>query len=567
MSYILLGRWRFYFLCLLVAVGNVSVSTVHSATLAPPPLPALFNLDIDGDGTAKFTSDGILILRYLFGFRGALLTASAVADNAARYAEGIESYLANNLALLDIDKDGKTAPLSDGLMMIRYLAGFRGEGLLNGAVNADGERTEVVAIESYLRALSSVSFSHARVDNPFADSNFYLNPDYQKKVEDSRNAETSELAAAMAVVQQQPTAIWFDRIASIEGDDLHLGLRDHLDAALAQLSSSFNRAMTLVLVVYNLPNRDCAAFASNGELRLENDGLNRYKTEYIDALYAALSANPDYQKLRVVAVIEPDSLPNIVTNLNVYPDCRIAEPGYREGVTYAISKLSTLENVYLYLDIAHSGWLGRDNTQPAVALYREILNAAGGADKIRGFASNVANYSTLLEPFNPYDDVNANQDLIANFYGFNRVIDEAKFIHRLQAAFPDHGYIIDTSRNGWPSRAARQPRDARTQRGNWCNISGAGIGERPQANPETGIDAYFWVKPPGESDGTSDVTATTSNEEGKRFDKICGQLPVVHPYAPDTAVPTDALPNAPHSGHWFPAQFRELVENANPPLI
>lgn len=36
--------------------------------------------------------------------------------------------------------------------------------------------------------------------------------------------------------------------------------------------------------MYNFPDRDCSARASDGELDLEEDGLNRYKTEYIDPI-------------------------------------------------------------------------------------------------------------------------------------------------------------------------------------------------------------------------------------------------------------------------------------------
>jgi dTDP-4-amino-4,6-dideoxygalactose transaminase len=39
--------------------------------------------------------------------------------------------------------------------------------------------------------------------------------------------------------------------------------------------------------LYNLPNRDCAAHASSGELRLEANGLQRYREEYIDAIVEA----------------------------------------------------------------------------------------------------------------------------------------------------------------------------------------------------------------------------------------------------------------------------------------
>ena len=58
----------------------------------------------------------------------------------------------------------------------------------------------------------------------------------------------------------------------------------------------------------------------------------------------------------------------------------------------------------------------------------------------------------------------------------------------------DKGFIIDTARNGKGG--------IRTRWGNWCNIKGAGLGERPRAAPAPLVHAYFWVKPPGESDGS-----------------------------------------------------------------
>ena len=53
------------------------------------------------------------------------------------------------------------------------------------------------------------------------------------------------------------------------------------------------------LVIYDLPNRDCSALASNGELLIAKNGLNRYKTEYIDPI-AAILAEPAYANLRIV---------------------------------------------------------------------------------------------------------------------------------------------------------------------------------------------------------------------------------------------------------------------------
>jgi cellulose 1,4-beta-cellobiosidase len=81
--------------------------------------------------------------------------------------------------------------------------------------------------------------------------------------------------------------------------------------------------------------------------------------------------------------------------------------------------------------------------------------------------------------------------------------------------------------------------------GNWCNIKGMGLGERPKVNPKPLIDAYLWVKPPGESDGTAERGAP-------RFDESC--------------VSVDSDPAAPQAGEWFKSYFVDLVKNANPPL-
>ena len=108
-------------------------------------------------------------------------------------------------------------------------------------------------------------------------------------------------------------------------------LAGHLDAALAQGINAIG------IVVYDLPNRDCSALASNGELLIAQDGLNRYKTEYIDAIFNTIS-QPQYSNLRIIAVIEPDSLPNLVTNLS-FAKCSEAQStgAYMQGVQYAIT--------------------------------------------------------------------------------------------------------------------------------------------------------------------------------------------------------------------------------------
>ena len=92
-------------------------------------------IDIDGDGQVTPLSDGILMLRYMAGFRGNVLVGDIV-DGRAGMRTGsaaIEEYLERELAdSMDIDGDGEMSPLVDGIMMIRQMAGFGGSAIVNG---------------------------------------------------------------------------------------------------------------------------------------------------------------------------------------------------------------------------------------------------------------------------------------------------------------------------------------------------------------------------------------------------------------------------------------------------
>ena len=112
---------------------------------------AAFSFDIDSDGEAGALTDGLLLLRHLFGFSGISLTDGVVASNANRSsAVEIEAYLSGHSSNLDIDRDGSNGALTDGLLFLRYLFGFRGDTLVNGAVGNDAIRSSSGQIESYL---------------------------------------------------------------------------------------------------------------------------------------------------------------------------------------------------------------------------------------------------------------------------------------------------------------------------------------------------------------------------------------------------------------------------------
>jgi len=100
-----------------------------------------FSLDIDDNGITEAFTDGFLLLRYQFGFRGNVLINGAIGSGARRQsAAEIEAYLDGAGEQLDLDGNGSIEALKDGMMALRYLFGFRGNALVNGLLGSDGTR-------------------------------------------------------------------------------------------------------------------------------------------------------------------------------------------------------------------------------------------------------------------------------------------------------------------------------------------------------------------------------------------------------------------------------------------
>ncbi|KAI5811773.1 exoglucanase 3 precursor [Peziza echinospora] len=355
--------------------------------------------------------------------------------------------------------------------------------------------------------------------NPFSGKSFYANEFYASEVHSAASviaATDSALAAKASKVADIGTFMWIDTIAKIPT------IKEHL--------SKVPSGSVMGLVVYDLPDRDCAALASNGELHNTDGGLARYKTEYIDGFREALLAYPD---VSVVLVIEPDSLPNLITNIDE-SRCKAAEAGYMEGTVYALKQLN-LPNVAMYLDAGHGGWLGWDeNLKPGAAIFGKVYKDAGSPSQVRGLAINVANWNAF--------DLNPGEFEDAADAKYNSAQDEKRYAHLLapqleSAGFPAH-FIMDTGRNA--------VQGLREEWGNWCNIKGTGFGVRPTTSTGDSLfDAFVWIKPGGESDGTSDSSAD-------RYDANCGK--------------SDSDKPAPQAGQWFQSYFETLVKNAKPSL-
>ena len=202
-----------------------------------------------------------------------------------------------------------------------------------------------------------------------------------------------------------------------------------------------------VLTLYHIPNRDCAGQSAGGA-----PGGTAYRA-WIAALATALRG------YRAVVVLEPDAVAQAVQGC-LGPDAA-AERYALLG--HAVDVLRANPGTVVYLDAGNPSWI-RDPARMTAALRRS------GVERAHGFALNVANFETTA-------------DNVAYGTALSRLLGGAHF-------------VVDTSRNG------NGPAVVGAGDGHWCNPPGRKLGEVPTTrtgNPL--VDAYLWIKRPGESDG------------------------------------------------------------------
>ena len=140
-------------------IGFSSVSNAAGYVFAPTAYDMSIlsgSWDYDGNGVADALTDGLMLLRYTFGLRGASLVDGAIASDATYSAAEVEENVANSTlagAFGDIDGSGNVDALTDGLMLLRYLFGLRGASLIDGAVANGAARQSAEDIEAYIVSL------------------------------------------------------------------------------------------------------------------------------------------------------------------------------------------------------------------------------------------------------------------------------------------------------------------------------------------------------------------------------------------------------------------------------
>ena len=233
---------------------------------------------------------------------------------------------------------------------------------------------------------------------------------------------------ALQYIAKQPTAQWYG--------GWNINVAADINTYISRATAA---ALTPVVVLYNIPQRDCGGHSAGGAAD---------HAAYLDWVQQVANG---INGRKVTVIVEPDALAAM--------DCLTSTDRRQRTATLsrAIDIIKTPQS-RVYIDAGHSAW----HSATTIA---DRLRAVG-ISKADGFSLNIANFRTTAE---------------STAYGT-----------AVSAKIGDKHFVIDTSRNG------KGPAND----GEWCNPAGRGLGDTPTASTgKSLVDAYLWIKIPGDSDG------------------------------------------------------------------
>ena len=154
--------------CLTVSLRFLLVGIGLLFLIATTPVLAQIDLDVDDDGRTDALTDGLLVLRHMFGVTGEVLTSNSLGVDAQRTdPEAIKALLDDAAVFLDIDGDGRTDALTDGLLVLRSMFGLSGEALIAGVIAEAGTRQTGSEVAVYLQGIKDFSVSNFNVETEY----------------------------------------------------------------------------------------------------------------------------------------------------------------------------------------------------------------------------------------------------------------------------------------------------------------------------------------------------------------------------------------------------------------
>src|SRR6202050_340235 len=381
-------------------------------------------------------------------------------------------------------------------------------------------------------------------------------------------------ALLIAAMETVPQAVW-----------LTSGTPSEVSATVTSTlrEATFERAVS-VLVLYNIPGRDCGSYSAGGA-----ENTADYET-WIDAIAGAVGNQ------KVVIILEPDALADLPSDCGYDPtqvNIPQATADRYTQINYAVTTLEAGPQTQVYLDAGNSHW----QAVPIMAqrlVQAGILQAQGFFTNVSNF--NLNNYETTYDTW-VSDCVAFGNDpeqggwrlgnysyCASQYYSPLGTVDpdniatwvytDEWYQQNMGTAVPATHFVIDTSRHGQGPLAASIYADAPYNQpasvvqtltnGSWCNPPARGLGTHPTANTGVSLlDAYLWVKTPGESDGTCDAAGGA-----RAWDFADYTQPGWPTDVADQAVfdPLWGLDD-PIAGAWLPQQALDLAQRANPALL
>jgi len=391
------------------------------------------------------------------------------------------------------------------------------------------------------------------------DTEFYVpkpNHGAIEQIADLTSSGNRDDAALIREMIGTPQAVWFTKGTP----------RSVLQDVRNTVQRAADKGTVPILVAYNIPFRDCAQFSAGGAR-----SVAEYKA-WIDGFAAGIG------NAEALVILEPDGLGIIpwynpfanrdtwVTNPN-YEWCQPAEADPATAaadrfamMNYAVDKLKQNPGTSVYLDGTHSGWLGAGDAAD------RLIQA--GVEDADGFFLNVSNYrlDSHLEKYgtwvskciafasnsaswgNGHSEWCASQYFPASPNDFSTWgLTDQWYTANVESqtwwyseSVLKH-FVTDTSRNG---QGPWTPTTSYPDAQDWCNPPDRGLGLRPTADTGIGLlDAYLWIKIPGESDGECTRGLGPTGTVDPEWDLV-----------------------DPAAGQWFPEMALQLAQNANPPL-
>lgn len=301
---------------------------------------------------------------------------------------------------------------------------------------------KAIAANNHQAADNSNDLQTPTPANPLQGAKLYVDPNSPAATQ-AKAWRTSQPAQAanMDKLAGVSTARWFTSTASLKD----------LDAYLTRAKAA--KAVP-VLVAYNIPLRDCGMYSAGGARDAADYGA------FINTMAEKIGQQ------KVVIILEPDALAGMYGKNSNGGQCLSDDQHtmYYDMFKEAVAKLKTKTQAVVYLDAGHSNWI-KDTGDMASRLQK------AGIAQADGFSLNVSNFQSTTDNLT-----------------YGRAISEA---------VGSKHFVIDTSRNGLgPFTNQAQPSYS------WCNPPSRALGHFPTT--DTGqplVDAYLYIKYPGESDG------------------------------------------------------------------